>query len=816
MTLLTSLRSITLPPKLETKTITDPWNGSDNITNHELWQVIRSIGCVKAINKLEDWDDYHLSTKRGPAGQAILTSISEVTLLSPKLIADISLLGGSKLAEEIISLTDKLDILQWRSISWFWNTIYKLKSDNLRKLSFFSDKEGKTRVIGIVDYWTQSSLRPLHKYLNNILKRIPNDMTFNQNNFTTNPLSIGDNCYHSIDLSAATDRMPILLQKRILALLIGQKRADGWHRLLVDTPFLATPSKKEKLLISYNTGQPMGAYSSWPAMALTHHFIVRISALRAGLTSDFSQYYLLGDDLVIGNDLVANEYKKLISSLGMPYSPEKTHTSKDVFEFAKRWFYKGNEITGFSISGLLSVYKRYPLLHNFLSNQASHSWILPIQQHPSLIRNIMRCMNSKYFIINKVESSIKLYLIFDSLISWKHGNKSQEVYEEFYSRISNIAPAQTFKESFPTLQLSFKTLLLNCKFMMVEADLYKFQNDAFKCNDTLYGFVDKYIQGLGNQPETLKSFIRETLSVMLNWNNPIVRTLNRLIDKSIDYLTKTVLSTPDELVPALVIEQGLSKYFVSHGVFSMRSSHSIALAESAVVKCMIKYLKEYNSGKPVNYLVKDPSSLISTANPGMEYMESGMIPALLFRRMAPYLIKAPIYRFIVRGIIKRVFFLSGSTFILGVITYIKGLPAVVLLITTIWTALQTCFLMDPSGLTSSYTNIFGYIGLILLHMVEMYIACTIVACCYHYTVSYEIIVHYFDLYWNQGVITLVDLIISYTAAAHTILMDVQSNILPISSHIITTVGSMSIVPLGFSLMFGSWLLIAFIRWFIGF
>jgi len=107
-------------------------------------------------------------------------------------------------------------------------------------------------------------------------------------------------------------------------------------------------------------------------MALTHHFIVRVAAMRAGLPASFSDYILLGDDLVIFHDGVAESYKKLISTLGMPYSPEKTHTSSDVFEFAKRWFYKGTEITGFSIGGLLSTYGRYPLLHNFLSNQQSH------------------------------------------------------------------------------------------------------------------------------------------------------------------------------------------------------------------------------------------------------------------------------------------------------------------------------------------------------------------------------------------------------------------------------------------------------------
>jgi hypothetical protein len=136
---------------------------------------------------------------------------------------------------------------------------------------------------------------------------------------------------------------------------------------MTDYPFLC--DSKE---IRYSTGQPMGAYSSWPVMALTHHYIVRVAALRAGLPAKFSDYFLLGDDLVIYHDLVAEKYKELIASLGMPYSVEKTHVSDDTFEFAKRWFHQGVEITGFSLGGLLSTYERYPLLHNFLANQQSH------------------------------------------------------------------------------------------------------------------------------------------------------------------------------------------------------------------------------------------------------------------------------------------------------------------------------------------------------------------------------------------------------------------------------------------------------------
>jgi hypothetical protein len=51
---------------------------------------------------------------------------------------------------------------------------------------------------------------------------------------------------------------------------------------------------------------------------------------------DFNQYILLGDDIVIKNDKVAKRYIKVISSLGVEVSLNKTHVSKDTYEFAKR------------------------------------------------------------------------------------------------------------------------------------------------------------------------------------------------------------------------------------------------------------------------------------------------------------------------------------------------------------------------------------------------------------------------------------------------------------------------------------------------
>jgi hypothetical protein len=49
-----------------------------------------------------------------------------------------------------------------------------------RKLSLVLDKESKVRVIAILDYWTQTALRPLHYLILEVLKKFKADCTFDQ------------------------------------------------------------------------------------------------------------------------------------------------------------------------------------------------------------------------------------------------------------------------------------------------------------------------------------------------------------------------------------------------------------------------------------------------------------------------------------------------------------------------------------------------------------------------------------------------------------------------------------------------------------
>jgi len=85
----------------------------------------------------------------------------------------------------------------------------------------------------------------------------------------------------------------------------------------------------------------MGAYSSWALLALSHHLIVYIAMKRSN--SQQEQYMLLGDDLVISGKDFASSYKEIVHNLGMEISEQKTIESKDSFEFAKRFYVKGQE-----------------------------------------------------------------------------------------------------------------------------------------------------------------------------------------------------------------------------------------------------------------------------------------------------------------------------------------------------------------------------------------------------------------------------------------------------------------------------------------
>jgi len=538
-----------------------------------------------------------MSTKSGPLGQAILTSVTELTLLPQQLVDSIRLVGGPRLSKVIDALL--LGRFGELSLASIWATLFPPKTKSFRKISYFPDKEGKTRVIAILDYWSQTALRPLHEHLNKVLRRLGRvDGTFDQGAFTwiasLSPL-------HSLDLSNATDRMPIALQRRVIARVVDEDFASAWAHILVGYEY----SSKGNPSVSYAAGQPMGAYSSWPAMALTHHVLVRVAAMRVGI-AHFTSYVILGDDIVIANAAVAQSYKALLSELDMPISEQKTHVSEDTFEFAKRWFHKGSEVTGFSVAGISSVWKRYSLLHNYLSTQRDHGWNLDISQHPELVSAI-------YKLYGKVEQStrvVKLYMVFDALAQAKNTGDHSVLGEriEQYFGIPASQHLERLSAEGSTLDNLFRLVRVEAAKRLVERDFGRFQREAYAISAKLTGTFLRKFPDLDVQ----------SYRASLRGNHPLVTVLNDMIKASGEVLRtkfgKAIFLTtarssqfqaigPDDeelykhISEDTYLNVGVSKYFVSKGVFSMRAAHSLSLADSMLVKACLDVSRDFVSGK---------------------------------------------------------------------------------------------------------------------------------------------------------------------------------------------------------------------------
>jgi len=181
-----------------------------------------------------------------------------------------------------------------------------IEMSHMGRIGLKQEAAGKVRVFAMVDPWTQWIMKALHSWIFSVLKRIPMDGTFDQ----LKPIQAfkGGTPVYSFDLSAATDRLPISFQKKILTFLFGKTFSDDWANLLVNRGYSyryyeAPTFRKRKGdeiegVVYYEVGQPMGALSSWGMLALTHHLIVQISAIRCG-KSFFKDYALLGDDIII-------------------------------------------------------------------------------------------------------------------------------------------------------------------------------------------------------------------------------------------------------------------------------------------------------------------------------------------------------------------------------------------------------------------------------------------------------------------------------------------------------------------------------------
>jgi hypothetical protein len=82
----------------------------------------------------------------------------------------------------------------------------------------------------------------------------------------------------------------------------------------------------------FTRGQPLGLGPSFFAFALSHHYLLHEICSKAHV--DVDCYRILGDDIVIADDLVFSHYLRALNLLGCKVSDQKSFSSKDMAEFA--------------------------------------------------------------------------------------------------------------------------------------------------------------------------------------------------------------------------------------------------------------------------------------------------------------------------------------------------------------------------------------------------------------------------------------------------------------------------------------------------
>nr|QDH91347.1 MAG: RNA-dependent RNA polymerase [Mitovirus sp.] len=219
-------------------------------------------------------------------------------------------------------------------------------------IGFIQEPGYKLRAVANPNRVLQRALDPLGVYAFRWLRSVPQDCCYQQEAgvFAIQGRLKKVTC-HSLDLSNATDLFPYELVDMVMAFA----RVPRSARILLESvskgswliPFSARPISRKNIVLRWNRGIPLGLRPCFALFSLAHHALVRgicvklgklntPQGVKADLRSADYPYRILGDDIVIWDDSVAVEYRRVLRVIGCSISEEKSLSSADVAEFAGR------------------------------------------------------------------------------------------------------------------------------------------------------------------------------------------------------------------------------------------------------------------------------------------------------------------------------------------------------------------------------------------------------------------------------------------------------------------------------------------------
>jgi hypothetical protein len=297
-------------------------------------------GLTTKLKPIEDWKKPEWSHKPPPAWVTVCVSSTRRAPYGerscPEDHAYKSLLGasGSQCIRNVVARHESFfeSVLP---IDMFFN-IEPSRSgslaDNFGHLSPIQEPGYKMRGVANPNRVIQAALKPLQNAVMTILRDIPEDCTFDQaKGFSTIQTWMArGQTVHSVDLSDATNLFPWPLQRQLLHDYLPLLKEDiDIMDEVVNGPWLSKIGEPE--IVHFSRGQPLGLGPSFGTFALSHNTLLRGICDKKGLPRE---YFILGDDIVIGNDELNRIYRASLDNLGCQVSASKTISSRHYCEFA--------------------------------------------------------------------------------------------------------------------------------------------------------------------------------------------------------------------------------------------------------------------------------------------------------------------------------------------------------------------------------------------------------------------------------------------------------------------------------------------------
>lgn len=337
---------------------------------------IESIGTFKGIryqSRFKRWlgsnaprlrpsdVNIHITCKGGPNGPSAVSQAQDMACLLQSNIPYLeyvdSIYGPDSWLKDLFNNFSNEVITNPEPLRW-----KKDQPPIMAKLVFLQAPAGKTRVVYVLNWWIQQLLLPLHDSMMNHFKdetMLQNDATWDQERAveTIRRWSKEGRKLSSFDLTAATDRWPALHQNMVISACFGNKVSSAWLFCMTRIPPFVKSLGKH---IFYSVGQPMGAYSSWASLNLSHHLLIRWLCDELNEPRD---YMVLGDDVVIANPKVARAYKLYIKSLGVSINDMKSIICEEgkpsSAEFARHVIRDGQTVGTLSPKLLDEIYNKH-------------------------------------------------------------------------------------------------------------------------------------------------------------------------------------------------------------------------------------------------------------------------------------------------------------------------------------------------------------------------------------------------------------------------------------------------------------------------